>query len=336
MVDFLLKKEHFKEYYAANFVNIVSAEKAFRNLIFLLLSNSSDFTTPKVEGRIKERNECIEKFNLKYRKDVEKSKRNYEIRDFITDLIGLRVICHYESDIDKVVEILKQNFETIEITNKTSQLLEKHNAFGYKGVHLDLKLDKIRAKLPEYTAISEFQFEVQVRSIVQDAWSEVDHKLKYKKSLSEKLQRRVINLAALFELADREFDSIKLETILEIKENVKSEQILSKEKINAFNILNYLRSKFSDFTFEDYKIEGFVEEILSLKEITLADFVKAFDAHSECVEDYRKYRELNFGENMNPFTIIRHILYINNSRLFHTLLFDLQRNNFTHWVSENG
>ncbi|MCP9752784.1 hypothetical protein [Ferruginibacter sp. HRS2-29] len=95
-------------------------------------------------------------------------------------------------------------------------------------------------------------------------------------------------------------------------------------------------SKFSDYTFEDYKIEGFIEEILSLKEITLADFIKAFETHLDCIEDYRKFRELSFGENMNPFTIIRHILYINNSRLFHTLLFDLQRNNFTNWFSENG
>lgn len=333
MIDFLKKKENFKEFYASNYNNIYSAEKSFRNLIHLLLSNTDSFITPKIVSRIKDRNECIEKFNLKYRKEVEKSKKNYEIRDFITDLIGIRIICHYESDIEKVVEILKSNFQTIDITNKTLQLLERKDSFGYKGIHLDLKLDDDRSKLTEYRHISKFQFEVQVRSIVQDAWSEVDHKLKYKKSLSEKLQRRVINLAALFELADREFDAIKSETIAEIEEKAKEEELLLKEPLNIGNFLNILRNNFSDYYFEDYKIEGFFYEIINLKEITIGDLKKAFETHLDYIYIYKNFREENLGDKMNPYTIIRHLLYLNNSRIFQSLLFDLQRDNFNNWMA---
>jgi hypothetical protein len=245
----------------------------------------------------------------------------------------IRIICHYESDIEKVVEILKAHFETIDITNKTLQLLEKKDTFGYKGVHLDLKLDKARSKLTEYKHISKFQFEVQVRSIVQDAWSEVDHKLKYKKSLSEKLQRRVINLAALFELADREFDAIKSETITEIEEKAKQEELLLKETLNIGNFLNILRQTFKEYIFEDFKIEGFLHEIINLKEITIGDLKEAFDAHLDYVIIYKTYREETFGDKMNPYTIIRHILYINNSRTFQSLLFDLQRDSFNNWMA---
>lgn len=333
MVDFLEKRENFKEYYAANLIKIASAEKAFKNLIRLLCSNSDLFTEPKIQSRTKDRNECIEKFNLKYRKEVEKSKKNYEIKDFISDLIGIRIICHYESDIENVVEILKYNFDILCITNKTNQLLEKKDSFGYKGVHLDLKLDKSRAKLPEYNLISEFQFEVQVRSIVQDAWSEVDHKLKYKKSLSEKLQRRVINLAALFEMADREFDAIKLETKLEIEEKIKQEQILLKETLNIFTLLNFLGKNFEDFLFEDFKLEGFLGEIMSQKELTYGEFTKAFETHIDYINQYIKFREENYGDKLNPYTIIRHILYLNNSRIFQSLLFNMQRDNFNNWMA---
>lgn len=206
----------------------------------MLLSNSPEIVTPKVIGRIKERNECLDKFNLKYRKDLEKSKQDYEIKDYISDLIGLRVICHYESDIKKIVEILKGNFELIELTDKTSQLLEQ-KGFGYKGIHMDLKLNNDRKKLSEYSRISKLQFEVQIRSIVQDAWSEVDHKLKYKKSLSDDLQRKIVVLASLFELADREFDSIRVAAINEFEERIVAEQNQHKAVINVFNLLSFLK-----------------------------------------------------------------------------------------------
>ena len=169
MTDFLEKKELFKEFYVTNYSKLLNAEKSFRNLIHLLLSNTSEISTPKVHSRLKERNEVIDKFNLKYRKTLEEKEADYNIRDHITDLIGVRVICLYESDIEKVVSVLKKNFQTLDITDKTNQLLQQKNQFGYKGVHLDLCLTKDRKKLPEYKGIEGFKFEVQVRSIVQDA-----------------------------------------------------------------------------------------------------------------------------------------------------------------------
>jgi len=332
MVDYIEKRDRFREFYADHIQAINSAERSFRNLLNLLLSSSQEFITPKIQGRVKDRNGCIEKFNLKYRKEVEKSKKDYEIKDFITDLIGVRVVCHYESDIDKVVSILRSNFETVDFSDKTSELLAKRDSFGYKGIHLDLRLNEQRLHLPEYSRIAHFQFEVQVRSIVQDAWSEVDHKLKYKNSLSDRLQRRVTNLAALFELADREFDAIRAETIDEIEAKIKQDVREIKERINVFNVLSFLSPKFPEHHFEDYKIEGFIYEILAMKELSIGDFKVAFDEHYTCVMKYRSYLE-DYGERMNPFTIIRHILYLNNSRTFKSILFDLQRDNFDMWLT---
>lgn len=335
MTDFLEKKELFKEFYVANYSKLLNAEKSFRNLIHLLLSNTTDITSPKVNSRLKDRNEAIDKFNLKYRKTLEEKEVDYNIRDHITDLIGVRVICLYESDIEKVVSVLKDNFQTLEITDKTNQLLKQKNQFGYKGVHLDLCLTSERKKLPEYQGIESFKFEVQVRSIVQDAWSEIDHKLKYKKSLSEKLQRRVINLAALFEMADREFDSIKEETIKEFEEKTKQDNLdsIAKNVLSPFTLFNIMDEEFPDFEFVDYKIEGFLYEILELKNLTVGDFLKAYHTHKNTVLKYKEYREDTFGDKFNPFTFLRHSLYLNNSRIFKSLLFNLQRDNFNEWLS---
>ena len=83
------------------------------------------------------------------------------------------------------------------------EIEETESEFGYKGLHLDLKLDDERKILPEYVGFGDQQFEVQIRTIVQDAWSEVDHKLKYKKEIPSDIKRRIYRLAALFELADQ-------------------------------------------------------------------------------------------------------------------------------------
>ena len=76
--------------------------------------------------------------------------------------------------------------------------------FGYKGHHLDLCINDQRATLPEYDQYRDLRFEVQVRSTIQDAWSVLDHKIKYKKSIPHSLRRQINALAALFEIADRE------------------------------------------------------------------------------------------------------------------------------------
>jgi len=64
----------------------------------------------------------------------------------------------------------------------------------------------------EYQRYAELRFEVQIRTIIQDAWSTLDHKIKYNQSIPLDIKRRINTLAALFELADREFFSIKKQT----------------------------------------------------------------------------------------------------------------------------
>lgn len=330
-MSFTDKKEQFKEYYLEQYQQLHSGEKAFRNLIYLLLTNSAKVSLNRIESRIKERNECINKFNLKYRKELENNDVDYQINNYITDLIGVRVITNYESDIEIAVNILKENFEVIEITDKTSQLRQKGDAFGYKGIHLDLKLSSERAKLPEYLGIAHFQFEVQVRSLVQNAWSEIDHKLKYKRSLSEELKRRVISLAALFEVADREFDAIKNETKAELQKQERIE-FLDEEVLTPFSLLFILKKYFPETQFEDYKVEGFLSEILNLKPLSFGQISKLFEQHFQFVKEYQGYREQIFNDKMNPYTVTRHLLYLYNSQIFESMLFNMQRASFNFWT----
>lgn len=181
------KSSEFRETYSRNFGLYTSAEKAFRNLVHLLLSNS-DIEISKVISRVKDRDECISKFIYKYKNTLEQENNlDYRVVDYITDLIGVRVVCLYEADIALVEAIMRDHFAVLDKTDKTKILYSDENSFGYKGLHLDLKLSGKRCDLDEYSKFTDLRFELQIRSIVQDAWSEIDHKLKYKKSLPRSL-----------------------------------------------------------------------------------------------------------------------------------------------------
>jgi ppGpp synthetase/RelA/SpoT-type nucleotidyltranferase len=296
----------------------------------------------------------IERLHRKYRSKLEDENNPYTIFEHITDLIGTRVVCLYEDDIEKIKEALSKHFEIVEITDKIAQVENTESSFGYKGLHLDLKLNETRNKLPEYLKFKEFRFEVQLRTIIQDSWSVLDHKIKYKKSIPNNLKRRVNSLAALFEVADREFREIRDATSASIKEeDITQEQItqeydqsLEKQakphftyaKLNAFSFLKIANHFFNDYDFEAYKVDGFTEEILKLNPDTSRGKFNFY--MRENISKVKKYKEdfekKNPSDTLNPFTIIRHCLYLGDKEKFLSMLTKQSRESFEEWLREKG
>ena len=168
----------------------------------------------------------------------------------------------------------------------------------------------------EYTKINEFRFEVQIRTIIQDAWSVLDHKLKYKKSIPGSLKRRINRLAALFEIADAEFTGIRNETNKLEQETQESSTIKEENQnqtLDVFHFLKIAQHKFKEYNFESYKIDGFVEEILSYQpNLTIKQFKEAVEKHFQKIDQYRSFLKEENNNNLNPYTMIRHILYLDN------------------------
>lgn len=330
-------REAFKQYYGQNQIALHGACDAYKNLIALLLSTEFD-PVPKVSGRVKEQLECIKKFERKYLSKQEEQQGPIEIAPKITDLVGLRVVCIYESDIERVADILRSNLDVIDETDKTEALEIHENQFGYKGLHLDAKLNEDRASLPEYAAFSGYHFEVQIRSIVQDAWSEVDHRLKYKKRIPKPLKRRINRLAALFELADQEFEAIRDNTTdLEMAAEESTDDTVANEPLTPFNFVRAIKDFFGTEDFEPYKVDGFVDELLRQNEdMSVADLNNALSKNMERVRNYKKYlSEPPMDHDMNPFTQIRHCLYLEKKVLYENLMRAGPQKNFDRWL-EHG
>jgi putative GTP pyrophosphokinase len=334
-LDFETEKTLFRDFYAENQRLLIDAEVFIRSLVGSLLSSSSSITPPTVTGRVKDREESIKKFVRKYQSDCEAAKVPYEIKDFITDLIGVRVVCLYEDEVKKIADVIGDNFEVLEITDKINDLESTEDEFGYKGLHLDLKINGQRRALPEYARFSFLRFELQIRTIVQDAWSVLDHKIKYKKSIPARLKRRINALAAQFETVDHEFLAIKNESLVlesEAKTAVAKPIQSQKSPIDVFQFLAIAREHFPGYAFMPHFGDGFVQEILQRHPgFSGADFNIALKSLKARIERYRSQSPYA----MNPYTMIRHVLFLSDQEKFELLLFDRQRGNLLTWIQND-
>lgn len=362
-LDFEMEKNDFREFYSSRYPLLKAAEDSFRALITSLLSGNPLFPAPVVTSRLKDREECIRKFMTRYQTVLEEQAKAYEIREYITDLLGVRVTCYYETDIPYISKILGENFEVLEITDKTSSLESRDDAFGYKGLHLDLRLNEQRRALLEYQQFQDFRFEVQIRTIIQHAWSELDHKIKYKKSPPAALKRKINRLAALFELADQEFVNIRIDTEereKQIKEGrARTTQDSTEDEklrtaleyvtemlkrftddedkfLDAFQFLSIAHREFPFYNFLPDRVDSFVQGIRTLSpKFTQSQLEEALDKYLPIVKRYADYQAENHF-NLNPYTMLRHTLYMYDQSQFGSVLFDRQKENFGRWLAEHN
>ncbi|MDA8457417.1 (p)ppGpp synthetase [Acidovorax sp. GBBC 3334] len=354
-LDFSREERGFEAFYEQELPALQYACASYIALLQSILSRTPHLDITKVEGRIKDRQECIAKFSRKYRAALEESNTPYEIRHYITDLIGVRVVCLYEDELEKAAQAVRSHFDVIDVTDKVSAVESTEGSFGYKGLHLDLRLNAVQASLPEHAAYAAQPFELQVRTIIQDSWSVLDHKIKYKKSIPGQLKRRINVLSALFELADREFRQIRDATEAELRQAPDETEAADTDaaaaepageragpatggsELNAFTFLKIANHFFKDCDFDPHKVDLFVADIRSWAPgITRARFNTFLRATLGTVKRYKQYfEETNPQTSFNPYTVIRHCLYLGDRTTFRRALRNSSREAFEAWLKDH-
>lgn len=175
-------------------------------------------------------------------KKIDRKQGKYESLADITDLVGIRIISYLESDVDLINGLIEEEF-VIDKKNSIDKRLLKTDQFGYKSLHVVTSLSEQRSLLSEYTSYKGLKCEIQIRSILQHAWAEIEHDLGYKGkiSLPDNAKRSFNRLSALLETADIEFDRLKSE-LFEYENTV--EQLIKTEpqdvSINQASLVSFL------------------------------------------------------------------------------------------------
>jgi putative GTP pyrophosphokinase len=126
----------------------------------------------------------------------------------ITDLIGIRIICPFIEDLFTVEALIKEHFDVFEVERKGSN--HTFREFGYQSIHLLITIPQ--EIIAEWGEVDCNVAEIQIRTILQDAWAEVEHELVYKAEFTpfdEPLKRKLAAVNASLSLADIIFQEIK-------------------------------------------------------------------------------------------------------------------------------
>ena len=171
------------------------------------------------------------------------SKAKYNHLDEITDILGCRIVTLFESDVDKIFDLLDKTFEIVEIVDKRKKHKVNTIEFGYTSLHLVVKFTDERCQLVEYQKYQDILFEIQLRTVLQHAWAEVEHGLGYKSFYEPpmEIKRKLNRLAATLEILDEEFEDIRYGIALYNQSLDKEEKVL-KTDINKDSLIAYVNN----------------------------------------------------------------------------------------------
>ncbi|KQS56981.1 GTP pyrophosphokinase [Geodermatophilus sp. Leaf369] len=191
--------------YADTYPETVTAAESALALVSGLL-NEAGINYLSVTGRAK----TIASYAEKATREMDGVRLYADPATEIGDVIGVRVITYVQSDVVVVAELLAEQVVVLDDRDLASQTA-REGRFGYASRHLQIAVDPARAD--EWPALRDRRVQVQVRTVLQHAWAEFEHDIRYKGTVpaehASEFDRRFTLAAGLLELADQEFTAIR-------------------------------------------------------------------------------------------------------------------------------
>lgn len=157
---------------------------------------------PTLKSRVKSFGSWFDKVLRKIRHGV--SPEQVQVHD----VLGLRIVCPFLEDVRRIEDLIHSHFEVLEEEKKGAP--KSFKEFGYDSTHF---LVALPPDLVDQLALSDAPpCEIQVRTILQDAWAEVEHELIYKSKFlpfDQPLKRKMAALNANLTLSDIIFQEIR-------------------------------------------------------------------------------------------------------------------------------
>lgn len=200
-----------------------------------------------VVGRVKQVPSIIEK--------AKKLGLGEDEIDQMDDIGGIRIICQFEDDIYKIVEMIHaRDGMDLEIVLEKDYIKEVKES-GYRSYHLIIRYPIFTIKGLKFVFL-----EIQIRTMAMNFWATVEHSLryKYKEELPEHVAEKLRSTANEVYMLDKEMQEIRDEIIsaqnLFMHKSNTISQILSGigdlEKMERYTEAGEFRSRFEEINME--------------------------------------------------------------------------------------
>lgn len=295
-----------------------SNEKNFNSLksevdfILTDIFKNADIKIHIIQSRIKEFESFYEKVN--------KKECKYPLQG-INDIVGFRIVCLFLSDIKKIGDIIKNNFDVISEDNKIDGY-DDLSTFGYMSLHFVVKLNH-DYNGPRYKDIKDRQFEIQIRTITMDAWANISHYLSYKteNDIPNELKRDFFALSGLFYVSDAHFElfynaskTSEKDTENRVINKLENTNSSISEDINLYSLKAYLNTKYPDR--KNYKDKDFSILITELNNVGIHNISELEDIHKMAWETFliKEQATPPRGGKFNCIGVVRSLLELTNSQ----------------------
>lgn len=183
-----------------------------------------------VKGRVKTISSILEKAQ---RKKIELE----DIETKLEDIAGIRIICQFVEDIDKVVEIIQKRNDMTILQEKDYIKMSKPS--GYRSYHLI-----IGYVVQSINGPKEIKAEIQIRTLAMNFWATIEHSLqyKYKENMPEHIRQRLSKAAEAVVVLDEEMASVRSE-IMDAQNSFRRKADIVADVLNNIQNLYKLANK---------------------------------------------------------------------------------------------
>ncbi len=217
-----------------------------------------------VEGRLKSIVSILDKMQ----------KKNVSMNDIeqkIEDLAGIRIICQFVEDIDRVVSLIESRTD-IKVKCKKDYVSHMKTS-GYRSYHMIIYYTVNTIRGPKT-----LKAEIQIRTMAMNFWATIEHSLqyKYKENIPRHIQQKLIGASEAILEVDHEMSDVRDE-IMDAQNSHRKKENLVKDILN--NIQNLYKvanqrevTKIQDEFYKVYVLDDMVQ---------LKHFAKQLDVISE-------------------------------------------------------
>ncbi len=183
-----------------------------------------------VVGRVKSISSILEKMK---KKSIPFEKMEEEVED----IAGIRIICQFIEDIDKVADHLKERRDMTVVEIK--DYIKKHKSSGYRSYHM-----VVRYPVNTIDGRKEVLVEIQIRTLAMDFWATTEHSLQYKYqgNIPERISQRLSNAANAIIALDGEMSSVR-EEIMDAQMSSRIRYNMIEDIVNTLETLYRVTAK---------------------------------------------------------------------------------------------
>lgn len=197
----------------------------------------------QVDGRVKTISSILDK--------MQRKKINVnEVEKDLEDIAGIRLICQFVEDIERVVEII-ENRSDMEIKSCKDYIAHSKDS-GYRSYHVIIyyEVNTIYGK-------KRLQAEIQIRTLAMNFWATVEHSLqyKYKGNIPEHVTAKLLRASDAIGILDKEMSSVRDE-IMDAQNSFRKKANVVSEILHTMQNLYKVANKHEVIKIQDefYKI----------------------------------------------------------------------------------